>query len=853
MTPIELEIQQSETFLAAFIAVDEYGNNVGDSKLLWEDGVLGGYEADGVTKYYDADEMVDHEDRVELLEDELEILKTHLNDEDGGIAFLTPPADPVSTPVEVGVGQETDVEDQVIVENTDTTIIANDISDRVDIRPNQLHTLASYSIQYDFYMMTFDDYNSIQDTLISTSPEEGFSKMAFNFSQKEERLLISSSGVQREKSDKSSNHNIHFRRNYHIDDVNIDSYIGTNGHAGAKVTNVTMKIAEPYGATLIENLIKAAIGHGSKWYIEMPYMLKISFKGWDANGEPKTLNNSTKYLLLKIGDINFNVTENGSEYSLVLYRYSDSAFAETISSIPTDIQVNSTTVGQFFGFTRVGATGDIPDSISDIIDVEQDNYQGAAFGTTEKAPGDGYKNFPLIMNQQWKETFGGIKPNYPDEYSFAIDQGCGKEALDLFLNATVIKKDATGSWGQAVFTNKIKAAGISEHTGNIQSKNIKGSESVQLHRGVSIVNAMNTIISTSSFMTDQVTVTPGVPQLGHAATYKILEGTEDKPIWLYKITSIVTVGKWDEARGLYQKKIKYIITLHKSHGNSPDSLPEASASDVVKAYNWIYTGQNKDVLGFEMDFSAGALQKKLIGGYAEGLEGLIDKDPTKMGTHMIASFKNVEIAKGKETVHVPFDHKGYNLTRNSQSDWSTGSTSDYRTVMAQNFMSSIYSKGVDTMVGTLTIVGDPDFITQDEGFGLSANNSLYINGSINTHRDATIHLKFMTPPDINTETGLLETHSGDDTNFYGNSISSFSGFYKVMLITTTIESNTFKQELQIQRIPNQEPLKPEEVETTIMAQDFTQQANRDALKKAIGYTNNSQPVVVTVDDDNVVV
>ena len=66
--------------------------------------------------------------------------------------------------------------------------------------------------------------------------------------------------------------------------------------------------------------------------------------------------------------------------------------------------------------------------------------------------------------------------------------------------------------GQAIYTNKLQAAGISEYTGNIQAKNIIGSESVQLTRGISILNAMKTIISSSSFMTDQVTVTPGVPQ-----------------------------------------------------------------------------------------------------------------------------------------------------------------------------------------------------------------------------------------------------------------------------------------------------------------------------------------------------
>ena len=198
------------------------------------------------------------------------------------------------------------------------------------------------------------------------------------------------------------------------------------------------------------------------------------------------------------------------------------------------------------------------------------------------------------------------------------------------------------------------------------------------------------------------------------------------------------------------------------------------------------------------------------GGYASGLENAIDKGATPLGTSIVPVYRF-----GDAQGHVVFDHRAYSLTRTDQNDWSAGSKSDYRTVMAQNFMSQIYSKGVDAMTGKITIVGDPDWITQDEGFGLSVNNSLYVNGSVNTHRDPTIQINFKTPPDIDTETGLMATHSGDTE--YGNSISLFSGYYKITLIKTTIENNTFKQELEIIRVTNQEIEKEPEGESTIHA------------------------------------
>tara|TARA_B100000809_G_scaffold254964_1_gene292861 strand:- start:1269 stop:1973 length:705 start_codon:yes stop_codon:yes gene_type:complete len=128
-------------------------------------------------------------------------------------------------------------------------------------------------------------------------------------------------------------------------------------------------------------------------------------------------------------------------------------------------------------------------------------------------------------------------------------------------------------------------------------------------------------------------------------------------------------------------------------------------------------------------------------------------------------------------------------------------------------MSKIYQGGADKLVGTLTIIGDPDFITQDEGFGLHAHSSLYVRNSVNTHRDPVILINFLTPPDIDTETGLLATHSGDSQT-HGNSISIFSGYYRVLIISSTISDNVFRQELSLVRVEVQEEQELKQTEST---------------------------------------
>ena len=65
-----------------------------------------------------------------------------------------------------------------------------------DIRPNKLHELASYSVQYDLYMMHPEDFNGIQQSLMYNTDGDGnLQSLAFQFVRNNNnRLLISSSG-----------------------------------------------------------------------------------------------------------------------------------------------------------------------------------------------------------------------------------------------------------------------------------------------------------------------------------------------------------------------------------------------------------------------------------------------------------------------------------------------------------------------------------------------------------------------------------------------------------------------------------------------------------------------------------
>ena len=212
---------------------------------------IDGYEADGVTKSYDVDAVVDWEDITELLQDELEMLEQRKRDIDSGAISDgigefddSPFKSNYPKDVHPGTGQITqaiaDEKNPAHPSNYDGLYGISDYHDLVPEKPvsthtnsikaNQLHELASYSTQYDLYMMKFDDYNYVQDTLLNGG--DSLKNLAMDFTGKPERLLISSSGIQREAREGTSTNSPHFTRDYYIKDIEIESYIAPNKNTG---------------------------------------------------------------------------------------------------------------------------------------------------------------------------------------------------------------------------------------------------------------------------------------------------------------------------------------------------------------------------------------------------------------------------------------------------------------------------------------------------------------------------------------------------------------------------------------------------------------------------------------------
>ena len=137
-------------------------------------------------------------------------------------------------------------------------------------------------------MMTPYDYNEVVDMLAGVQYN---TTVYSDFTNKPYRRLFGSSGIRTTNSTADSSNNPNFRKEYHIENVELQSYVSpskTNG--GSKFTTGTMTVFEPHGSTLLENIVKASVDGSinppTPNYLQIPYMLKISFKGYDDQGNP---------------------------------------------------------------------------------------------------------------------------------------------------------------------------------------------------------------------------------------------------------------------------------------------------------------------------------------------------------------------------------------------------------------------------------------------------------------------------------------------------------------------------------------------------------------------------------------
>lgn len=530
-----------------------------------------------------------------------------------------------------------------------------------------------------------------------------------------------------------------FHEDFYFDNMKMTTLIGMNARSrSSNVIDIKFTIIEPYGISLLNRLLKVAGDVGAENWNEMPFLMQIDFF---ANGEDGSLINpvpdQTKKIPMKLIECKVKVSTKGSEYQFSAVPYHHAAFLENAGSTPAFLEVTAKTVKDFFSSDK-DAKGSYTNALN--------SYQ------------------KTLEERKFQE--------YPDEYEFVID---GEIADALLVNP---KRNNVRSAPTA--NNNFKLAttadGIRAHK-NPDAPATLGMDFqvTPINAGTSIIDVINQVIRNSTYISDQV------------------GGGGGGEINWYKILPEVEVKSYDKIRKTYQKKYIYYIAKAKIYNTKYPDAPMSFPNKWSKEYNYIFTGQNQQILDFAIDFNT--MFYTVMTAHRDKLKKPeVNPDPTAKEED--EGYDN----SSKEKTIDPNQVK----TVAGQTDVSTlaEGNNDVKNISANDLYKSIMSNSRGDMINVkLKISGDPEFIKQDDVIGKPSLNptagEIGINNSL-TSDGGEIHayLNFRSPSDINQGSGLYEFDK------YPGSV--FNGIYRVITIENSFERGQFIQNLDLVRLFGQD-------------------------------------------------
>ena len=551
--------------------------------------------------------------------------------------------------------------------------------------------------------------------------------------------------------------------NYNLQDLVFDTLVGPSEMFGS-TTGMTgsFKIIEPYGCTLLESLLQFSKDETGDYssYLNFTYMLQIDFVGYDDKGTKLTDNNNEYLSLRKRFPIKFTnmgiaFDKSGAIYTVDFYAFAHESAQDTTQRVtPTQFTVVGGTVKEFF----------------DSLSKQYKNYYHKQ-AITNKAQYESRVNFefdPLIANSKIVDatniTFSQADPNAKGfdktKAAFIIPAGTDVEKIitNIMAASYYVKQQLGIAFEGDVYTDQTTVQALFRTTMNTQLI------------GFDAAGAPHAIV------TDAI--------------------TGDTPRFItYKIHQYVTF---------------------KANHPALNQFPDSRAY-TVKTYNFLYTGQNVDIIDWkiDLDFSYYTTAMAYTADFASGQTSQNTGNNQKavnaatlpltpltlaLGLPILKKIPVLTPQRYKALVNDASQNAGFN-TQNSQS-----------TTIAKDVINSVHTDSLNAINIDIEIVGDPTLLMQDELFyspspdtqiskeygSLSQYDYASKYGHVKFNQgDLVVKLLINTPIDIDTDynnTGLMFP-----TNYR---TSVFSGQYYIVNIQNKFHNGQFTQTLSMSRFLN---------------------------------------------------
>lgn len=658
----------------------------------------------------------------------------------------------------------------------DTTASAGQQGKNVQGLPNDLEQFASYSPLFTMSALTPQQFNDPRS--YRSSPADL------------KHVVFSSAG----RFDEQRVETAYGTPEYYVNNFDMKAVIAASQKTGnSNAIKFSFDIYEPYSMGLfLQSLQIAALEARHPNYLQAPYVLRLDFLGYRDDG---TLFSGIKpkFFTCKLVKVTFETTETGSNYKVEAIPFNHQAFGDTVNTIPTDIAIEA-------------------DKDSTGLTVKQLLVEGE-------------KSLCAALNRIQQDLVLDEKQLLPDQFvvefperydqiitTASVEQSNGATVDPTAAAARIVGAPAVsgGDFGN----NQIGAADMGITAGSGGNFSFRREEDVydaatgtikrnqmtidpknrkfQFSHGQSITNVITQMVLSSDYANKALTTKP--PAEGFVNWFKI-----DIQIQLLS---------FDDKRGDFAKKYIFRVVPYKIHVSifsAPSAAPPGYAALeklIAKRYEYIYSGQNNDVLRFDIKINtafytgSNPSAEKNSGSNAnvDG-KGVEEETPveTKTNTGAAGTAALAATTGGRKQApdYAALSEQG-----------SPGGVETTQQLVAKSFQRAFLNNNADLITVDLEILGDPYWMV-DSGISNyfsppSVENELTTgDGTMNYEgSDVYIYLSFKTPRDINEERGLYEFP--DDGRE-----SPFSGIYKVVQCENTFSDGSFKQKLKCIRMPLQ--------------------------------------------------
>jgi hypothetical protein len=629
------------------------------------------------------------------------------------------------------------------------------------VRENALHGYANWTYNLQLWCITKDNFNLISSGSIKIGSEPNLLKGA-------SQLLISNGGVNKSAEPRSTE----FPTDFVIENLEIQSLVGNKGPdaRGADALSLKFEIIEPYTVSLLDRLIKLSysMGMGAD-FKTLIYCMKIQFFGYDDMGVAQEIPNTTKWIPFTLLNMHFNITNKGAVYQCEGVPVQNLVMTQLDNVVPFHVELKGQKVSDLFNATLA----------------KPPTAATTSAGTTARsdAPPEPPNNNNTTITQgiaqamNDNELFKAKKSKaqqYENIYAFEFDEAIG--------NATIVDPakmlDAAREFATTKGTAGQKNA-ADGRAGKLTLDTKTGTFRAQA--GTKITDLIGAVLKVSSYMRDQVSETG--------------QGDPNKPLKMWKIIPRLEIMNYDDKTNFWQRKVTYMVKQFDYYGEAHPELPQQTppATSLVKKYDYMFTGQNKDVIKVNLDFKIAFFEVRngMKVNTVERAANGTGQDDGNVVTEPPAQQDRRDFKPGIMQVN------------GDASQANTGAADgDRKSIVIGEMMSKLLDNGVDLMALEIEIVGDPDWIQQDNvlyGPNVPSGAKTLSNRVINYQDSVTcFQFTFKSPlKDYDDTTGLFDLSNSNT--------AIFSGIYQIIRVTSSFRNGIFTQKLDNVRVPKQKP------------------------------------------------